>query len=163
MAFCLFGAKLLSEPMMTLSIRPQGTHFNEILFEIQKLSFQKMHLKISSMKWRPFCLSLTVLIQMQLVVFCEPIMTKLTDMDICITWSVSWARYSVVLLWHGQFSHKYAQKTDRPLGRGMGCLLWVWNLTDILPQFPQLFMQYFTILDHVIMAIDCIAFSREHN
>ena len=30
------------------------THVNEILFEIQKFSFKKMHLKISSAKWRPF-------------------------------------------------------------------------------------------------------------
>ena len=26
----------------TLSIRPQGTYFNEILFQIQKFSFEKM-------------------------------------------------------------------------------------------------------------------------
>ena len=39
---------------------------------------------------------------------------------------------------------------------GVGCLLWVHQLTDILPQFLQLFMQYLTILDHVITALDCI-------
>ena len=38
-----------------LSIRPQGTYFNEILLEIQIFSFRKMHLKMSSAKWRPFC------------------------------------------------------------------------------------------------------------
>ena len=39
----------------TLSIRSQGTYFNEILFEIQIFSFKKMHLSMSSVKWRPFC------------------------------------------------------------------------------------------------------------
>ena len=35
------------------SIRPQGTYFNEILFEIQILSFKKMHLNMSAVKWWP--------------------------------------------------------------------------------------------------------------
>ena len=38
-----------------LLIRPQGTYFNEILFEIQVFSFKKMRLNMSSAKWRPFC------------------------------------------------------------------------------------------------------------
>ena len=38
-----------------LSIRPQRTYFNEILFEIQIFSFKKMCLNTSSAKWRPFC------------------------------------------------------------------------------------------------------------
>ena len=33
-----------------------GTNFREILVEILTFSFKKMHLKISSAKWRPFCL-----------------------------------------------------------------------------------------------------------
>ena len=32
-----------------------STNFNEIWIEIQHFSFMKMHLKISSAKWRPFC------------------------------------------------------------------------------------------------------------
>ena len=43
-----------------LLIRPQGTYFSEILFETRKFSFKKMHLKMSSAKWRPFCLGLNV-------------------------------------------------------------------------------------------------------
>ena len=43
----------------------------------------------------------------------------------------------------------------RPLGRGMGCLLWIQHLIDILPQFLQLLMQYFTILHRIITALDC--------
>ena len=43
----------------------------------------------------------------------------------------------------------------RLLGRGMGCLLWVQPLIDILPQFLQWSLKYLVILDHVIMALDC--------
>ena len=32
-----------------------GTNFSEILIRIQTFSFMKMHLKMSSAKWRPFC------------------------------------------------------------------------------------------------------------
>ena len=38
-----------------LLIGPLGTNFNEILIEIHTFSFKKMHLKMSSVKWRPFC------------------------------------------------------------------------------------------------------------
>ena len=44
-----------------LLIGPLGTKFIEILIWIQTFSFKKMHLKMSSAKWRPFCLSLNVL------------------------------------------------------------------------------------------------------
>ena len=44
-----------------LLIRPLGTNFSEILIEIYTFSFKKMHLKISSGKWRPYCLGLNVL------------------------------------------------------------------------------------------------------
>ena len=44
-----------------LLIRPLGTNFSEILLGIQISSFNKMHLKMSSAKWRPFCLGLNVL------------------------------------------------------------------------------------------------------
>ena len=37
-----------------LLIGPLGTNFSEILSEIHTLSFKKMHLKMSSAKWRPF-------------------------------------------------------------------------------------------------------------
>ena len=44
-----------------LLIGPLGTSFSKISIEIHILSFKKMHLKISSRKWRPFCLGLNVL------------------------------------------------------------------------------------------------------
>ena len=44
-----------------LLIRPLGTNFSEILIAIETFSFKKMHLKISSAKWRSFCLGFNVL------------------------------------------------------------------------------------------------------
>ena len=44
-----------------LSIEPScpstcfSTNFSEILIKIQNFSFTKMHLKLLSLKWRPFC------------------------------------------------------------------------------------------------------------
>ena len=37
------------------------TNFNEILIEIHKFSVKKIHFKMLSGKWRPFCLSLNML------------------------------------------------------------------------------------------------------
>ena len=44
-----------------LLIGPLGTNFNEILIKIYIFSFKKIHFKMSSGKWQPFCLSLNVL------------------------------------------------------------------------------------------------------
>ena len=51
----------------------------------------------------------------------------------------------------------------RPLGRGMGCLLWIKHLIDILPQFMQLFVQYRTILDRVITAQYYISIGQKYD
>ena len=44
-----------------LLIPTLGTNFSEILSEILTFSLKKMCLKVSSAKWRPFCLGLNVL------------------------------------------------------------------------------------------------------
>ena len=44
-----------------LLIWPLGTNFSEISIAIQTFSFKKIHLKMLSGKWRPFCLGLNVL------------------------------------------------------------------------------------------------------
>ena len=46
-----------------LLIRPLRTNFSEIFIEVYTFSFNKMHSKMSSGKWRPFCLGLNVLRQ----------------------------------------------------------------------------------------------------
>ena len=54
-----------------LLIRPLGTNFIEILIGIQTFSFKKMHLKMSSAKWCPFCFHFNVLThQGQLMFVC---------------------------------------------------------------------------------------------
>ena len=56
MACRLFGAKPLSKPNAgLLSTGPFGTNFDAISIKIQDFSFTKMHLKITSAEWRPFC------------------------------------------------------------------------------------------------------------
>ena len=47
-----------------LLIRTSGTNFSELVSEIRAFSLKKMHLKMSSAKWRPFCLGLNVLIRL---------------------------------------------------------------------------------------------------
>ena len=44
-----------------LLIWPLGTNFSEISIDIKTFSFKKIHLKMSSGKWRPSCLGLNVL------------------------------------------------------------------------------------------------------
>ena len=44
-----------------LLIGPLGTNFSENLIGIQTFSLKKIRLKMSSAKWRPFCLGLNVL------------------------------------------------------------------------------------------------------
>ena len=44
-----------------LLIGTLGANFSGILIGIQTFSYMKMHLKMSSAKWRPFCLGLNVL------------------------------------------------------------------------------------------------------
>ena len=48
-----------------LLIGPWETNFSEILIGIHTFSFKKIHLKMSSGKWRPFCLGLNVFIWVQ--------------------------------------------------------------------------------------------------
>ena len=52
------------------------TNVSEILIQIYTFSFKKMHLKISSGKWRPFCPRLNVLTIGKVVQFVQPLATK---------------------------------------------------------------------------------------
>ena len=65
MAWCLFGTKPLSKPMLGYcqsDHREQTSVKVESKYKLSDFSFMKMHLKMSSGKWRPFCLGLNVLI-----------------------------------------------------------------------------------------------------
>ena len=50
-----------------LLIWPKGTNLNEILIKIHIFSFKKIHFNMSSGKWRPFCLGLNVLTNVEKV------------------------------------------------------------------------------------------------
>ena len=52
-----------------LLIGPWGTNFSEILIGIHTFSFKKIHLRMSSAKWRPFCLGLNVLTHLPLAFY----------------------------------------------------------------------------------------------
>ena len=54
-----------------LLIGPLGTNFSENLIGIQTFSFKKMRLKVSSAKWRPFCLGLDVLMGIPILPRCD--------------------------------------------------------------------------------------------
>ena len=46
-----------------LLIGPPGTNFSEIFINIHTFSFKKIHLKMVSGKWRPFCLNVIIPLQ----------------------------------------------------------------------------------------------------
>ena len=52
-----------------LLIGPSGTNFSEILIEILTFSFRKIRSKVSSAKWRPFCVGLNVLMDQWYIYF----------------------------------------------------------------------------------------------
>ena len=53
-----------------------GANFSEILIEIVTFSFKKMRFKVSSAKWRPFCLGLNGLMAQDCIIICR----------ICVNW-----------------------------------------------------------------------------
>ena len=59
-----------------LLIEPLGTNFKEILSEIHTFSFKKMNFKMSSGKWRPFCLGLSVLMFIPMFLFISQLWFK---------------------------------------------------------------------------------------
>ena len=114
-----------------LLIWPLGTNFSEILIKMNTFSFKKMRLKMSSAKWRPFCLGLNVLSGKLYTRF-----SMLYNMDRIMCYSKNlwdpipvWYYYNAVsFLENPHKRHPIAH----PLGRGMGCLLWVHTLIYVM-------------------------------
>ena len=84
-----------------LLIWPWGTNFSDILIGIQTFSFKKMHLKMSSAKWSPFCLGPNV-IYTHVIVYWD-------------IWSMFWTRFGVISLPHNNSplqsnSNKYPKR-----------------------------------------------------
>ena len=81
------------------------TNFSEILIGIQIFSFKKIHLKMSSGKWRPSCLSLNVLKNLSMCYASQPSVS-------CIIWypaaQLPQMRSKIAALTHcglGDFNH----------------------------------------------------------
>ena len=71
-----------------LLIWPLGSNFNEILIKILTFSFKKMHLKMSSAKWWPFCLCLNVLSLSPVCFFWQWIRQYIPCLVYCILWLI---------------------------------------------------------------------------
>ena len=81
MACRLFGAKPLSEPMLSYcQLDPKEYISVKFYLKFKTFHSRKRHLRMSSAKWQPFCLNLNVLTLMpqQLVQYCVPIDCKNT-------------------------------------------------------------------------------------
>ena len=89
-----------------LLIGPLGTKLNEILIKIQQLSFKKMHLKMSSAKFCPFCHGLNVLIS-------------------CSTsQNYSYSSHFIAIL----ISSHYTQAVFKTQSKKLSVLMpWIWN------------------------------------
>ena len=68
-----------------LLTRHLATNFSEILIEIHTFSFKKMHLKMSSGEWWPFCLSLNVLMAARSLIFWTKINWTSSEFKACIS------------------------------------------------------------------------------
>ena len=82
-----------------LLIRPLGIKFSEILIDIRIFSFKKMCLKLSSAKWRPFCLGLDVsMCQLQLCTSIYYFSTFLCRQHFAC-FNLSWNNFSVFAIY----------------------------------------------------------------
>ena len=90
-----------------LLIGSLGTNFSEILIEILTFSFKKMHLKISSAKWWPFCLGLNVLKNIY-----ELIIEILQKQVLLWLWAHNWnlakTSFALIMILLRPSGHKFA-------------------------------------------------------
>ena len=107
-----------------LLIRTLGTNFNEILSEIHAFSFKKMHLKMSSAKWRSVhdthC-NCQIIDQLRKS-YEKTIFVKIWDTVGCRYTAI---HYITIFYMHNpnQSIHK-RYPTPCPYGQAMGCLFW---------------------------------------
>ena len=99
-----------------LLIGPLGTNFSGMLFEYHRFSFKKMHFKMSSWKWQPFCVGLNVL---RLVV---PLVE-------CIHYGPHFAKQC------GSGCYYYKKNLSRQNTRGCLDPMWIWSA--LLRKIPR--------------------------
>ena len=80
---------------------------------------------------------------------CMPNFLLLCQLYYSVVPFITWSDFSQIFTKDDPIAH--------PLGRAMGCLLWVQTLIDVLNPFLQWRVKYHVILDRVIMALDCIS------
>ena len=99
-----------------LLIGPLGTNFSENSIEILTFSFTKMRLKVSSAKWRPFCLGLNVL--------------KLSHVSkSCPSWHIQWCHYNT--------SNRLVSQMQVPLAACRQPAGKLWQLCKVLYVFEH--------------------------
>ena len=89
-----------------------GTNFNEMLIEIHTFSVKKIHLKMSSANWRPFCLGLNVLRCVATVVHCSDVLMSTMASQITSLTLV----YSIVYSGADQRKHQNSQSLAFVMG-----------------------------------------------
>ena len=103
-----------------LLIGTLGTYFSEILIGIQTFSFKKMHLKMSSAKWRPFVK----------VIHHSRIGCESTDLEWILLKRVPWSLFSFlsVFLYHclPALYHLYIWQVSPKLSGADICPIWPW-------------------------------------
>ena len=78
-----------------LLIGPFGTNFSEISIEIVIFSFKKMHLKVSSVKRRPFCFGLNVLTKIYDSSYLKLLLFVMLLTGFCVIW-FQWTGFSII-------------------------------------------------------------------
>ena len=107
-----------------LLIGPWGTNFGEILIYIDTFSFKKMHLKMSSAKWRPFCLGLNVLMAMTNLQFFLPMRTQIFVFDDeTNSTQIYGEQKTEMLFWYG-----FLTRHSRTTSANGGALGWKQNI-----------------------------------
>ena len=113
-----------------LLILTLGTNFSEISSAIHTSSFKKMHLKISSAKWRPFCLGLNVLKQRGERLSYEPFLTykEFLMLSKCFTvWRWRHENGNILRvtgpLWGESTGHRWIPLT-KAINAELWCILW---------------------------------------
>ena len=116
-----------------LLIGPLGTNFGEILIALEAFSFNKMHLKISSAKWRSFCLGFKVLIVSKILTtdskVRSPVTTVLFYFQSCLKFCLSHCldAWNLMVYWTTLLKHLHLcyLRSQRPFS------LSLWNMLQI--------------------------------
>ena len=87
-----------------LLIGQLGTSFNGILIKIHIILFTKIHLKMSSRKWRPSCLGLNVLI------LCWFVVSVTCSYNVSLTWLICLGQFDIST--NSRVRSRYLLRTD---------------------------------------------------